>query len=393
MKCHLAGAAALLSLAAPVCAHAWSDEGHRAIAFIAEQYLRPAALDQVNKMLAADIAASGGLDLQSAAGWADRYMLGDQGAGGERYEANVRWHFADIETVRPNIPKACFGQKPLAKGVAGSGGPAEDCVISKLDQFSAELADRTVPAAERLAALKYLINLIGDAHQPLRVADEHDDHGKLIPVSAKGFKDGSLFSYWDEELLAMRGLYPGEIAQQLKAKIAPADARLWASGTPQLWALEAHQVAVQQAYGMLGPINIKGRFTLSDEDIASAQDAISLQLSRAGVRLAYVLNEALAPPATAVRISPPAGNPVAGRTFAMSACSICHVVAPTQLSPKEFTTAPDFASIANTRGMSEDALREFLFGPHPTMSSMSFAGNQANDVIAFILSLKTPPPH
>lgn len=392
MKRKLAAAAAIMALVIPATVNAWSEVGHQAIAFVAEQHLRPAALDQVNKMLAADIATSDGLDLQSAAGWADRYMQSDQAQGGERYQATVRWHFADIQAARPNIPAACFGQKPLAQGTPASKGPAEDCIISKIEQFSAELSDRTTPAAERLLALKYLINLVADAHQPLRVADEHDDHGALVPVSAKGLPDGDLFSYWDRDLVARLGPGPAAIAQRLKARITASDARLWASGTPHLWVLEAHQLAVRDAFGSLGRINMKGRFEISEADLEIAAETISLQLSRAGVRLAYVLNEALAPlPVTAARIVAPAGNPAAGKAFVMPACSVCHMVAPNQVSPQEFTTAPDFAAIANTRGISEDALREFLFGPHPTMPSIALMGHQANDVIAYILALKTPP--
>lgn len=389
MRHRIAGVAAVLSLTFSANAQAWSEQGHRAIAFVAEQHLRPAALDQVNRMLAADISTSDGLDLQSAANWAHRYTESDQATTRQRYETTIQWHYANIQTARPNIPAACFGQKPLPKGVPASQGPAEDCIISKVDQFAAELADRALPAAERLLALKYLITLVGDMHQPLRVADEHDHHGTLVPVSAPAMPDGTLFDYWERDLVARLGSDPAVIAQAVKFGISASDARMWASGIPHLWALEAHQVAVQRAYGMLGPVNLKGRFSLSDEDVASAEEAITAQLGRAGVRLAYVLNEALAPLPTAnARITPPVGSRAAGRTFAMQACSVCHVVAPDQLSPKEFTTAPDFEAIANTRGMSEDALREFLFGPHPTMPGLSLTGYQANDVIAFILSLK-----
>lgn len=389
----IARVAAILALTFSAEAYAWSEQGHRSIALVAEQYLRPAALEQVNRMLAADTTAPGGLDFQTASNWAHLYSGAEPAGARDRIDATLQWHYAAIQVARPNIPAACFGQKPLPRGRLASEGPAEDCIISKVDQFAAELADRALPAAERLLALKYLINLVGDIHQPLRVADEHSGFGTLVPVSANGMADGDLFMYWERGLVAKMGPDPFAIARRLKSGISDFNARMWAAGPPHLWALEAHQVAVQEAFGRLGSINFKGRFALRDEDLATAEEAISVQLSRAGVRLAWMLNEALAPlPVTQPRVVAPKGSGPAGRTFAMAACSVCHVVAPDQVAPKEFTTAPDFAAIANTRGMTEDALRQFLFGPHPTMPGMSFSGYEANDIIAFILSLKSPEP-
>lgn len=194
--------AAFIGLCGPApAAWAWSENGHRTISFIAERYLRPPALDEVNRLLATDIATSDGLDLISAAGWADRYR--DTTAA--RDEATFRWHFADIQVARPDIPKACFDQRPLPRGIPASEGPPEDCVITKIGQFAAELADRRLPPPERLLALKFLIHLIGDLHQPLHVTDEHDDHGRLIGVSAPNLPDGTLFSYWDDVLIARLG--------------------------------------------------------------------------------------------------------------------------------------------------------------------------------------------
>ena len=77
-----------------------------------------------------------------------------------------------------------------------------------------------------------------------------------------------------------------------------------------------------------------------------------------------------------------------GHAFALATCSVCRVVSPDQPSPREFTTAPDFLSIAGTSGISDVALHEFLFGVHPTMPNMRLSEKQADDVIAFILQVR-----
>ena len=54
------------------------------------------------------------------------------------------------------------------------------------------------------------------------------------------------------------------------------------------------------------------------------------------------------------------GDVAAGRTFAREACNSCHVVDPTNASPRIIIIGPNFQDIANTMGMTATALRVFL---------------------------------
>lgn len=373
-------------------AWAWDDEGHRAVALIADHYLSPAAKDKIQAMLQADTDPLTAHDFASEATWADKFADSDKMTTKTRYEATRNWHFADIDASRPNIPEACFGQPALPAGQPASQGPAKACVIDKVNQFWVELADPKTNPAERLVALKFLLNLVGDLHQPLRVADESNNHGGAILVAASSITAGDLFDYWDSAYVAALAPDAKSVAQQLVSQITETDMHQWASGAPQLWALEAHQLGVDRAYGVSGSINDKGQLMIPDSDVAKGVKTVALQLSRAGVRLAYILNNALDPAAHPLPVHPTAaaGNKEAGRAFALAICSVCHVVSPDQASPRQFTTAPDFQSIANTRGMSDVALREFLSGTHPTMPNMHLTETQIDDVTAFILNLRKP---
>jgi hypothetical protein len=51
----------------------WGDDGHKAVALIAQYYLTPTAKKQVDAMLAADTDPLTKHDIASAATWADRY--------------------------------------------------------------------------------------------------------------------------------------------------------------------------------------------------------------------------------------------------------------------------------------------------------------------------------
>jgi cytochrome c2 len=82
------------------------------------------------------------------------------------------------------------------------------------------------------------------------------------------------------------------------------------------------------------------------------------------------------------------GNVVSGRTFAREACNSCHVVEPTNASPRIVVIGPNFQDIANTKGMTATALRVFLTTSHPKMPNLILTQEQIADVIAYILSLR-----
>ena len=85
------------------------------------------------------------------------------------------------------------------------------------------------------------------------------------------------------------------------------------------------------------------------------------------------------------------GNARAGRAFALQVCALCHVVAPGQLTPPRFTTAPSFRSIAELPSTTALSLQVFLVSPHPTMPNLVLKETEAANVIAYILSLKKKP--
>jgi len=86
-----------------------------------------------------------------------------------------------------------------------------------------------------------------------------------------------------------------------------------------------------------------------------------------------------------------AGNPRAGRAFALQVCALCHVVAPGQLTPPRLTTAPSFRAIADLPSTTALSLQVFLLSPHPTMPNLVLTDSESADVIAYILSLKKKP--
>jgi len=100
---------------------------------------------------------------------------------------------------------------------------------------------------------------------------------------------------------------------------------------------------------------------------------------------------AVAVSTASAQVAPTAGNPSAGRTYALRNCTSCHLVSPRQATLPRTANAPAFQAIANMRSTTEMSLQAFLSTPHPKMPNFIVAPNDATDVIAYILSLRGRP--
>jgi len=196
------GLLALCIVLTPRSALAWGDEGHEIIARVADAFLYPGKRGTVGAMLADDpdnVTAPG---IERDATWADRYRDSDRNGSRQRYEQTRQWHFVDVELADPNLDRARFGHPSLPAGTVASNGPSQACVVDKIEQFLAELSDAKTDPEERLVALKFVLHLVGDLHQPLHAANDHDAGGNRKRVAAEGFRPGSLHHFWDTELVA-----------------------------------------------------------------------------------------------------------------------------------------------------------------------------------------------
>lgn len=220
-------------------AQAWGYKGHEVIALIARSYLSAGVEAKLDALLATDNDTLTSKDMASRATWADAWR-----AAGHRETA--QWHFADIELDHPDLSEACFSFPRLA-GPA-SAGPAEDCVVDKVDEFTAELGDPATSPAERLLALKYLLHFVGDLHQPLHASDNHDKGGNCVVVALGSSRTVNLHAYWDSAVVDALGDKPEGIATTLRSRITAADKQQWEQGDPRAWALEAFQVARTVTY-------------------------------------------------------------------------------------------------------------------------------------------------
>ena len=131
------GLALAANIAQPRAALAWGDDGDKVVALIAQSFLEKDVRKRVNALLSADTDSFTAHDIASAATWADKYP--DSNIDGARLKTR-QWHFVDIEITAPDLDKACFNHPSLPSGTVAPDGPADDCVVDKIEQVAAELA-------------------------------------------------------------------------------------------------------------------------------------------------------------------------------------------------------------------------------------------------------------
>ncbi len=277
---------ALTALAfVPTVASAWGSQGHEIIAAIARDNLTPTARAWVDRLLASDKDTLTAPDMLSRSTWADAW----RGAG---HRQTASWHFVDIEIDKPDLSGACYGF-PARNGPA-SAGPADDCIVDKLNEFVSELSSPATPEPERILALKYVLHFVGDLHQPLHAADNHDRGGNCVQVLVDSHPM-NLHAYWDTVVLEPLGRDPQAAARALEQDITPAKRAAWAKGTPADWARESFGIAKASVY-TLGSTPGCGTgsapIAFSSVYQEQAQAAARVQLEKAGVRLATILNRA-----------------------------------------------------------------------------------------------------
>jgi len=225
--------------------------------------------------------------------WADKFRDSDRDTAKVHYNQTRNWHFVDLELDGPDLQAACHGRPVLPKETPASLGPADDCIVDKIDEFSAELENPATRDPERRLALQYLLHFVGDVHQPLHAGDDHDRGGNLKIATAAGIVPNTLHHDWDTEFVARLGSGATAIAGQLIADVTDAQRAQWAAGSAADWARESFEVAKHHSYGLLPAADGPHHYTLSAAYIADATRVTREQLSKAGVRLALVLNRAL----------------------------------------------------------------------------------------------------
>jgi hypothetical protein len=273
----LLGLAALLG-AKP--ALAWGEYGHRTTAAIAMANVSPKA----RVAIAALIRQERGLgtaycrvrSLGDASVWPDCIRR-----EGWRWGYSFSWHYQTEPICKPYDAKAnCAG---------GS------CVSAQIDRNRRILADKRLPAAQRLEALAFLTHFIGDIHMPLHSGDNNDRGGNDVAAVYGEAPVYNLHALWDgpQAERAISSAVPPLVRRYRLAERSALNA-----GTAAYWGRESWVLARQiytRAFG-LDPCNgavLPSKVVWSNASIEATLPDARLRMTQAGLRMARVLDEAL----------------------------------------------------------------------------------------------------
>jgi hypothetical protein len=240
----------------------WGREGHEIVVAIAERHLTETARERVRQILGPDTS------LAAVSTWADEIRPSQP--------KTAPWHYVDIPLNSSAID--------LARDC-----PNGDCVIAAINHFKELLQDKTSTPEAKNEALKFVVHFIADLHQPLHCADDHDRGGNDVHVTFFG-ENANLHSVWDTLLIERIDSDPRHYADRLDADLTESAIRAFEQGTVEDWALESHALAQKVVYGALSHRDANH---LGTDYVEVAAPAADLQLQKAGIRLAFVLNEAL----------------------------------------------------------------------------------------------------
>ncbi|HRQ65323.1 MAG TPA: S1/P1 nuclease [Xanthomonadaceae bacterium] len=218
MRPWLALSAAILALALPPAAGAFGGPAHRMVGEIAEQRLSAPVRGEVHALLEGEPVVT----LAGISTWADEVRAGDD----PRFEGTARWHYIN------------FPREDACRYLPERDCPSGACIVEALRVQAAILGDRERSIDSRREALKWVVHLVGDIHQPLHTGFGDDRGGNLFQLNYIG-QGTNLHAVWDRLVFEVAGLSEDEHVAELKSRALPDAELAWHAGAAAAWAEES----------------------------------------------------------------------------------------------------------------------------------------------------------
>ncbi|MBS2211992.1 S1/P1 nuclease [Carboxylicivirga mesophila] len=246
----------VVSLLTAQQAGAWGSTGHRAIAEIAYGELSAEAKVRVKELLGNDY-------LPLYANWADEIR-------------------SEKDNPYSRLPH--YVNMPLDKQYEEAVKNPQGDLVTVFNDMVQLLKDENATPEQQAIALKFIIHLVGDAHQPMHVGLPEDLGGNRVEVQWFGQKS-NLHKLWDEDLIDYSRLSYTELAA-FAGKPGSKQLQQWTSLPVTDWINETHEMT-RVIYNNLGDKNYSFRYNHQFSPV------VYEQIQKAGYRLALLLNKLL----------------------------------------------------------------------------------------------------
>lgn len=259
---------------------AWGPTGHRVVGVVAEKGLDPKVAIKIYNIL-------GGQTLSKVSTWSDEIK-----SEPELYSHTFNWHYTD------------WKDEDHAHDETNSSGK----LLTAIKEQLAVLKDPQAASEKKAFALKFIVHLIGDLHQPFHVGNGLDQGGNKCRVLFHN-QQTNLHALWDEGMIDFTKLSFTELSSYVSQGRSASQVVAWRSGDVLDWALESKvlrsKIYPSDVNPTNAPMSVK-QYCRSDikvpvEDMPKLAfeysykfvPVIEERLFQAGVRLSMMLNEAL----------------------------------------------------------------------------------------------------
>ena len=245
----------------PLNLQAWGPTGHRVIAEIAQRNLNRKANKQVTKLL-------DNYPMAYWSVWADNIKSDTT----DRWTHTHIWHYVNIpgDLQKQEMEQAVNDVKQAN-------------VYSEIQLLCDVIKNKNTATDEKREALYFLIHLVGDLHQPMHIGREADLGGNKITVYWFGTPT-NIHAVWDSNLINNERYSYTEYTAILN-RISSKEKKEIQKGTAMDWLFDTYQIT-NEIYS-----SVKNEDKLSYAYPYKYKSTVELQLQRAGLRLAAILNQ------------------------------------------------------------------------------------------------------
>jgi hypothetical protein len=270
-------------------AFSWGNIGHQTVGEIAERYLTPTAKEAITNILGPE-------RLAVTAVWAD-YIKDDSDFDGFK-----EYHYVDV----PN--NISYDKIPVHDR------STKDAMIV-INRYPDMIASHDVERSVKMIALRYIVHVIGDVHQPLHVGNSTDNGGNVCKVQWEGKQLLNLHQIWDGKVIdydisklkvkrsPLKEYGPSAYADDIfkNHPLSDADIAKIQADPPAQWLKESQELR-SVVYPDTAPVNDDAKRSycqranssypkITDAYKQKASEVTELRIQYGGLRLAAMLNK------------------------------------------------------------------------------------------------------
>lgn len=245
----------VVALMTSLTAVAWGQKGHDVTAYIAEQHLTPHTRAVVDSLF----------DGKSIVYWSNWL---DNASHTRDYAYTKTWHYKNVDA----------GER-YEESRANPSGDAVTAIKSRIEILS----DPHASLADKQLALKILVHVVGDLHQPMHMGHATDLGGNRIKVKFHG-RDANLHGIWDSNILEAAHKWSFTEWQMMIDRESVEAQKSIVEGTIDDWAKQTMVIATEVYNETPEGTNV------SYDEIARWTPVIEEMLLKGGLRLAHLLN-------------------------------------------------------------------------------------------------------